>query len=118
VKKPAVYCGWFFRLPGIRKKLAAGFGGISCFVHGSDLHIHGNQVKTTQTDKRVDNAGDKAHGTENARNEIPVKKADQSPVYGTDDDNGQRNIVKRFHFDTSFFQSMSGNCKTISTIIC
>lgn len=59
----------------------------------SAVAIKSEQIQTAQTDKVINNAGKNAHIAKEERNKIELKKSNQSPVDGTDDDDRQCGTV-------------------------
>ena len=63
----------------------------------SDSSVHGEHVNAGQTDKIVDQPGEKAGFSEQGGDKIKLKKSDQSPDHRTDDGKCESDIINPFH---------------------
>lgn len=57
------------------------------------IRIEGDQIQPTDSHESVDDPGKPAHTSKKKGDKIQIEKSNQSPIDGTDDRNGQCNIV-------------------------
>lgn len=68
------------------------------------LSIERQEINPANSHKTVDDSGKPAHASENHGDEVKIEKSNQSPVYSSDNRNGQRRIFQKIisHKSPSF----------------
>ncbi len=80
---------WGFRARGSSGTDAGGFVGVR---HQTRSGVHGRQA-----DEHVDDPAQGGHRAEEGGHEVEARRSDETPVEATDDEQGDRGLVQRFH---------------------
>ena len=84
------------------------------------MHIETDQIKSADTDKRINYSGNPGHIAKNNRYEVKTKQTNQQPIDCTDNDNSKCSAIQIFisHIFTNLRNLICVRFHTSEAIIC